>query len=128
MANCDNCDTEDIKLGPDGATGSPDDANASPSLPVPSKRDQAASTQPAKFLQLMAQWLDGAGDPANDLNKESLYRSWNGRYDEDSEEEIFVVPDMAPVLGLPSGTAPEELSRVAAEQEDDLIQQLISQA
>jgi hypothetical protein len=84
------------------------------------KTDGAAAV---KLLQTMSLWLEGASCPATDDN---VLTGWSARYAEQFDQEEEVQIDLAPVLGLPEGTDREELARVAEEQEEDLLKQLIS--
>jgi hypothetical protein len=94
-----------------------------------SKKKKAGSSTKGeaetKFLQTMAIWAQGAGDPARE-DDEAL-TGWSARYAEnfDREDDPLRV-DLAPVLGLPEGTTTEEIVRIADEQEEELIAQLIS--
>jgi hypothetical protein len=88
------------------------------------KTGQAGNGDAAiKLLQTMSLWLEGASCPSSD---EAL-TGWSARYaahfDQEDEQPNL---DLAPILGLPQGTDREELFRVAEEQEEDLIKQLIS--
>lgn len=87
------------------------------------KNDRTEKGSAVKLLQTMAVWLEGANCPATD---DSVLTGWSARYAEqfDQEGEPDQV-DLAPVLGLPEGTAREELARIAEEQEEDLLKQLI---
>ena len=73
----------------------------------------------------MALWVEGAGDPNRDRD-EALY-GWSARYAANFDRlDEPVRLDLAPVLGLPQGTPADEVVRIADEQEEDLIAQLIS--
>jgi hypothetical protein len=82
---------------------------------------------PAKFLQLMALWLEGAGQSVKDGEGDGSLSGWSARYAANFDCEAEIAPlDLAPVLGLPQGTSREELFRIADEQEEELIRQLTS--
>jgi hypothetical protein len=107
--------------------------NLEPETPEKPKLAQAKATgspakgaEATKFLQTMAVWLEGAGDPSRD-GAESPLTGWSAQYAANFDRVDEPEPlDLAPVLGLPEGTDREELIRIAGEQEEDLIKQLMA--
>jgi hypothetical protein len=88
-----------------------------------SKDENGGGAAAVKLLQTMSLWLEGATCPDTD---DTILTGWSARYAEQFDQEQEPQVDLAPLLGLPEGTDKEELVRVADEQEEDLLKQLIS--